>query len=113
MKSPLNISFIMFSVSWLALSTFSAHAQTTVLPHFTYKDGTWNTELSLYVPGPDDQLVTICAYDNAGDIHATSELRINGLAGFHGTVYDLFPDLSIDAGWLEFSGDSVDLEGIM
>lgn len=105
-----------FSLSWmvgLVWATCVVYAQSTILPHFTYRDAQWNTQLSVYVPGPDDQQVTVRAYDNTGMLNASNDVRINGLTGFFGTVHDLLPDLTADVGWLEFSAQGDQLEGIM
>jgi len=85
---------------------------TSYLPHFTHKNGEWETTLALSNPNSTPMQVTVRVWSEAGTLLDERVIDLPTRQGISNTIDGLFPDLSEDVGWLDLLA-SPNLNGIM
>ncbi|CAM2066063.1 Class A beta-lactamase-related serine hydrolase [Sulfidibacter corallicola] len=103
--------FWILAVWMLAAPSLANEPATLYLPHFTFKNGDWQTDLGLHNPTLNPQTVTVRAYDGQGNPAAPTQLVLPPFGGYNGSITALMPNLDIDAGWLELVADTDRLNG--
>ena len=83
------------------------------LPHFTYLNGDWNTELTLANGAANEQDVLLYVYDQDGTNQGGRALLLPPGGAFCGTLFDLFPDLPSERGWLDIRSTTDTIRGII
>ena len=83
------------------------------LPHFTYLNGLWSTEFTLANASSSDQDIVITAYDQAGAELSGQGFSLPSQGGFCQTVFDLFPGIEAERGWLEIHASTDAVQGII
>lgn len=96
-------------MSWGAM----AQKHTLYIPHFTFKDGLWKTEISLNHTGEDTQEIVVTAYDDSGQEQGIFIRELTPVGGIHGDVTQLMPDLASDVGWLKITTGSAPIQGLV
>lgn len=84
-----------------------------VFPHFTFKDGIWETTINLYNPTPVPADIHVQAYDAAGQPIGGGDFSIAPLGLLHEKVNVLLPGLSAQTGWLDIGSEIEELKGMM
>jgi len=95
------------------LLPLAAQDHVSYLPHYTFKDGDWVTELGLHNPTLLSQTVTVKAYDNAGNAQLEHQLFLRPNGGYAGTVHQIIPQLTSETGWLELHAETDQIRGMM
>ncbi|QTD48027.1 serine hydrolase domain-containing protein [Sulfidibacter corallicola] len=97
----------------LLLSLNCTAATLHYLPHFTVKDGLWQTRLSIHNPSSQKTEVRIRAYDDGGDSAGQASLVLPPRGGLVRDLETLLPTLASETGWLEIETDDTELTGMM
>ncbi|CAM2065264.1 S41 family peptidase [Sulfidibacter corallicola] len=109
-----RLAVLLVALTVLTLGRFELHAaESLYLPHFTFRQGLWETQLSLNNTQYKPQRVSVRAYDNDGNLNAESIWTLHPGEGIWGSIADLMPELTAETGWLELSSDGTGLEGLM
>lgn len=98
----------------LVASLTAAHGKETTtlyLPHFTFKDGVWITDLGLHNPTLLPQTVRVQPYDGTGQADQVAELVLPPFGGWNGSLRALLPHLDQTTGWLRLESSSDQLTG--
>lgn len=106
--SPRVMGLILF----LALFAGAQEREVT-LNHFTYRDGAWDTRLTLYNPLPADQLILLEFFDIQGNAVLRTQQVMPAQSGFEGQIRDLDERADLDSGWIRITASHSSLSGLV
>lgn len=84
-----------------------------LLPHFTFKQGQWTTDITLQNPTSTQQVCQVEAFDSDGNLVGTARWHIPAKGAVHGPIQALIPNLSSETGWLRIQRESAQISGTM
>ncbi len=86
-------------------------AETYILSHFTFKNGDWNTFLSLQNGSSSEQEIDLIVYDNQGETIGETTWQLAANATLVGSLDTLIP-FAAEVGWLSMHAQTDLLYGI-
>lgn len=95
----------------LSISTPLVQAHQYYLPHYTVKDGLWETTISLHNGASTTQRLQVTAYDNQGQDTGAIFWTIDPHATLVGAIGTLLGDGHAETGWLHIRSDTDQLTG--
>lgn len=100
-------------VSALLFTSFQvAHTETVrYVPHYTFKENHWLTEISLKNEQVLAQIVHLEAFDSSGQLLVSKELRLEPQGSLQGSLQTLIPELGDSTGWLSLRTANATISG--
>jgi len=83
-----------------------------IIPHFTFKNGLWDTALSLANPNSEASNLLVTAYGEFGEVSTVQALSIPPEGGVTGGLHEVLPGLTASSGWLKIES-SHPLSGLL
>ncbi len=108
------MKFLVFTLLLAAPLFAASHGKDATilyLPHFTFKEEAWVTDLGLHNPTLLPQTVTVRPYDSSGHAGRASELVLPPFGGWNGSLRALLPFLDSPTGWLQLESSSDQISG--
>lgn len=99
----------------LLVSCWAVYGQKQVLfvPHFSFKDQAWKTEIALTHTGSQTKEVFAIAYDSSGVLQGSQKLEVDPDEGLAGDLRGLFPNLVAGSGWMELVTTGEPVQGLV
>lgn len=108
----MNLRFGTLILIFAASRAWSADT-TWYLPHYTLRDGLWETQVSLRNTSDSAQYIRIFARDDDGTLVGETGWNIGPDGGVVLPVDELVPGLATEVGWLEFRSTGDFFQGLM
>lgn len=96
---------------WASMA--AGQKQTCYIPHFTFKDGIWSTEISINHTGDDLQPVTVTAFDADGVPQGEWTWEVGPMSGIYGNLQQLLSPLNAETGWLKITTSANPIQGLV
>jgi hypothetical protein len=94
------------------LWTSAIFGATYVVPHYTFRDQQWQTELSLVNPGNEQATLHVQVFSSEGTLALEQNLSLIPGGGLFGSLTEILTGTLPDTGWLTIDTDQ-ELSGLM
>lgn len=95
-----------FAIGWS-----QEHEHVRYLPHFTQKQGQWQTTLGLYNPSSTSTHIHLEAYGKDGVLLGEKTMNLPGQSDWSGSLLNLLGNLDESTGWIRLSSNDPAISG--